>query len=274
MTSRKKKDKRSYGWLPDFPEKRDFQYRGYGWLPDSPGKKRDPKFRPYRKRKLAPSFQIKDLPPVLNQGSLGSCVHNAIGNAHLFAQRQQLKPEVFLPSRLFGYYNTRVMERTVSIDAGCSIRNGFKSISRDGSCPEGMWPYLISKFRQKPTKVCYDEGRKHQALNYFRVTQVEYLIKEAIFSGYPVVFGFSVYESFESARVAQTGTVPMPNFDRERMLGGHAVLAVGYNDATKRFRCMNSWGEGWGDKGYFTLPYAYLRDPDLSADFWILKLVE
>ena len=98
-------------------------------------------------------------------------------------------------------------------------------------------------------------------------------IKGCLAHGYPFVFGFPVYESFESQEVAKTGVVPMPG-SSEQMLGGHAVLAVGYDDATQRFLVRNSWGDGWGMGGYFTMPYAYLMDRGLSSDFWAILSVE
>jgi C1A family cysteine protease len=98
-------------------------------------------------------------------------------------------------------------------------------------------------------------------------------MKGCIASGFPFVVGFAVYESFESDAVARTGTVPLPA-PTEAVIGGHAVLAVGYDDAKQRFHMMNSWGAGWGDKGFFTMPYAYLTDEDLSADFWTIRIVE
>jgi C1A family cysteine protease len=79
-----------------------------------------------------------------------------------------------------------------------------------------------------------------------------------------------VYESFESAEVAKTGVVPMPGPD-ERLLGGHAVLAIGYVASTRMFIVRNSWGTKWGDGGYFTMPYAYLEDRNLSDDFWTIR---
>jgi C1A family cysteine protease len=97
-------------------------------------------------------------------------------------------------------------------------------------------------------------------------------MKGCLSSGYPFVFGFTVYESFESEDVARTGNVPMPGAD-ERIVGGHAVLAVGYDDDESRFICRNSWGSDWGDAGYFYMPYAYLLDNNLSDDFWTIRLV-
>jgi C1A family cysteine protease len=97
-------------------------------------------------------------------------------------------------------------------------------------------------------------------------------MKGCLASGYPFVFGFTVYESFESQEVAKTGKAPMPK-PGEQVLGGHAVVAVGYDDGQQCFIVRNSWGLKWGMKGYFTLPYGYLTDLNLSNDFWSIRLV-
>ena len=95
-------------------------------------------------------------------------------------------------------------------------------------------------------------------------------MRSCLADGFPFVFGFTVYESFESQSVAKTGVVPMPK-PKEKVMGGHAVIGVGYNDAQKRFIVRNSWGQGWGMKGYFTIPYAYLGNKNLSDDFWTIR---
>jgi C1A family cysteine protease len=98
-------------------------------------------------------------------------------------------------------------------------------------------------------------------------------MKGCLASGYPFVFGFTVYSSFEGAKVAQSGIVPMPG-SAEKPIGGHAVLAVGYDDDTREFLVRNSWGPGWGIKGYFKMPYAYLTAPKLATDFWTIRGVD
>jgi C1A family cysteine protease len=99
-------------------------------------------------------------------------------------------------------------------------------------------------------------------------------MQKTLAAGFPFVVGFAVYESFESNAVEKTGTVPMPDVNNEELLGGHAVLCVGYDNSTSRYILRNSWGPNWGNKGYFTLPYAYLEDNDLADDFWVIKLIE
>ena len=211
-------------------------------------------------------------PPVYDQGQLGSCTANAIAGALQFNQIKQKVKDVFPPSRLFIYYNERVIENTVDEDSGAMIRDGIKTVAKEGGPHETLWPYNISKFKTKPSAAAYKDGVKHRAILYQRLTAVDTQFKGCLASGYPFVFGFAVYESFETAAVAKTGVVPMPQA-KEQQLGGHAVLAVGYDDASERFIVRNSWGTGWGIDGYFTIPYAYLLDGNLADDFWTIKSV-
>jgi C1A family cysteine protease len=186
---------------------------------------------------------------------------------------KQALRDVFVPSRLFIYYNERVIEGTVDEDAGAMIRDGMKSVAKQGAPHEPLWPYVIGKFRTKPSRPAYQDATKHQAVLYQRLVQHITQFQACLAGGYPFVFGFSVYESFESDAVARSGRVPMPKAS-ERLLGGHAVVAVGYDDAKRQFIVRNSWGGGWGMHGYFTMPYDYLFDSNLSDDFWTVKLVE
>jgi C1A family cysteine protease len=247
-----------FGWIPDLPDTRDHLYSAP--LPTL--------------QALPPKADLRDLcPPVLNQGQLGSCTANAIASAHRFDQIKQDPRRAFAPSRLFIYYNERVMEHTVAQDSGAMLRDGIKSIAQQGVCPESRWAYVVSKFATRPPAACYTAALDHQALSYQRLLQSVTQMKGCLASGYPFVFGFTVYESFASDAVTHTGTVPLPS-PEESLLGGHAVMAVGYDDATQRFLVMNSWGTTWGDEGYFTMPYAYLTDGDLAADFWTVRVVE
>ncbi len=252
----------------------DRKIKRYGWIPDLPDA-RDHTFALARPLATVPS--TTDLrphcPPVLDQGQLGSCTANAIANAHLFEQMKQKAKTIFSPSRLFIYYNERLLEGTVKLDSGASLRDGIKTVNKQGVCPETMWPYKVRKFAVKPGKQCYRVALEHQALEYQRIPQVLSQFKACLAAGYPFVFGFSVYESFESPEVAKTGLVPMPQ-PGEGQLGGHAVLAVGYDDGQKRFIVMNSWGIGWGMGGYFSIPYDYLTQAGLSDDFWTIRFVE
>ncbi len=244
------------GWVPDLPDHRDHLYAA------------PPRYLVALPKKVD---LRKKCPPVYDQGDLGSCTANAIGGAFQFEQLKQ-KADDFVPSRLFIYYNERVIEHSVDTDAGAAIRDGIKSVASIGVCPETEWPYVIAKFAVKPPNPCYVHAAKHKVLSYQRLSHTLNQMKGCLASGYPFVFGFTVYESFESDEVAQTGHAPMPG-PKEATLGGHAVLSVGYDDASQWFIVRNSWGAKWGMKGYFTLPYQYLMDDNLADDFWTIRLV-
>ena len=211
-------------------------------------------------------------PPVYDQGDLGSCTANAIGAAIEFDQiKQGMQP--WVPSRLFIYYNERVVEGTVNEDAGAEIRDGIKVVNSQGVCPELNWPYNPSQFTTKPILECYDIAKQHPAVLYHSVNQDLHSLQQVLASGFPVVFGFTVYESFESDVVAKTGIMGMPK-RHEQTLGGHAVLCVGYDNAKKQMIVRNSWGPTWGDQGYFHMPFDYITDKKLASDFWVIQSVK
>jgi hypothetical protein len=178
--------------------------------------------------------------------------------------------EVRRPSRLFLYYNERAREGTIHSDAGASLRDGLKSLVQQGVCPEYIWPYDVNDFATCPTRACYAAAQHSRAAVYRRVRHTIDDLKNCLAAGFPIACGIAVYTSFEDSGVAQTGTVPLPNLAHESHLGGHAIVLVGFNDETEVFIFRNSWGTQWGDAGYGTLPFAYIEDADLAADFWIL----
>lgn len=244
----------------------------YGWIPDLPDS-RDRMYRAPRKIALPKAVDLRaNCPPVYDQGDLGSCTANAIAGAIAFDQRKEKLAQLFTPSRLFIYYNERALEGTVSTDSGAMIRDGIKTVASQGVCAEPMWPYIEQKFADRPPAPCYKAGKLHPAVSYSRLVQDPVQLKACLASGYPFVFGFTVYESFEDEAVAHTGIASMPE-EGETVLGGHAVMAAGYDDAHGRFLVRNSWGSGWGMGGYFTIPYAYLTDGNLAADFWTIRVV-
>ncbi|MGA2107622.1 MAG: C1 family peptidase [Syntrophorhabdales bacterium] len=250
-----------------------YKIKRYGWTPDLPDHRDHLFAAPFAVlQQLPTSIDLrKQCPPVYDQGELGSCTANAIGAAMEFERMKQGFQD-FMPSRLFIYYNERVIEGTVASDSGAQIRDGIKSVGAQGVCPESEWPYDVAQFATKPGPQCYADAIKDKAVLYQRLSYNLNQMKGCLASGYPFVFGFTVYDSFESQEVAKTGVAPMPQTG-EQTLGGHAVLAVGYDDGQQRFIVRNSWGTGWGMEGYFTLPYAYLIDSNLADDYWTIRLV-
>jgi C1A family cysteine protease len=246
-----------FGWLPDLPDHRDRLYAApmevTGALP-------------------AKADLRAQCPPIYDQSQLGSCTANAIAGAIEFDRLKQNLAD-FTPSRLFIYYNERVIEHSVDSDSGAQIRDGIKSINKQGDCPETEWPYVTAKFKTRPPKKCYADALKYKVVSYQRVTQSMSQLKGCLASGWPFVFGFSVYESFERATVAKTGHASLPK-SGEAVIGGHAVVGVGYDDTKQWFVVRNSWGGKWGMAGCFTLPYAYLTDENLASDFWTIRVVQ
>jgi C1A family cysteine protease len=250
------RNKKGYGWIPDLPDHRDYIYSAPAEVLAS----------------LPTSVDMRSqCPPIYDQGEVGSCTGNAIAGAVQFDLMKQHIQD-FIPSRLFIYYNERVMEGTINSDSGASIRDGIKSVVNQGVCPETEWPYDTNKFTDEPSQQCYTDALKTKAASYSTVAQTLSQMKGCLASGYPFVIGFTVYQSFESEEVAKTGAVQMPSPD-DGVVGGHAVLVVGYDDSQNSFICRNSWGTEWGMGGYFSMPYAYLLDENLSDDFWTIRMV-
>lgn len=237
-----------YDWRPDLPDHRDHTFAVAKALP----------------KKLPASVDLSArFPAVFDQGNLGSCTGNAIAGAFAFAHPG------FIASRLMAYYNARALEGTVRQDAGAQIRDVVKGMNKTGACAERTWPYLITKFANKPSASAFAEATQHRVSNYQRLTSLDDMLA-CLGSGEPFVFGFSVYDAFESEEVAKTGVLNMPAAS-EQLLGGHAVVAVGYNQKTQRFKIRNSWGADWGQNGYFTIPFDYLQSSDLADDFWVVR---
>lgn len=252
--------------------RRPSRHGAYGWVRDLPDFRDQIYSAPLAPRELPPSVDLRpQCPPVYNQGQLGSCTGNAIAAAIEFDQRKQGSAQ-FTPSRLFIYYNERAMEGTLNQDCGAQPRDGIKSVAKLGAPPETDWPYDPAQWAVKPRPAAYAAARKDLVASYARVAQSLDQMQGCLAAGYPFVFGFAVYESFESAAVASTGVVPMPA-STEKQTGGHCVAAVGYNAAQSTFLIRNSWGAGWGMDGYCTMPFAYLLNANLASDFWTIRSV-
>jgi len=246
-----------FGWIPDLPDQRDFLYAAPA---------------PYQS-KVPKSVDLRtQCPPVYDQGQLGSCTANAIAGAIEFDQKKANLTE-FTPSRLFIYFNERTMEGTVNSDSGAQIRDGIKSVATLGAPPESDCPYNIAAFTKKPPAKAYSDAKQHLIVLYQRLIQELGTLKGCLASGFPFVFGFTCYESFEGQAVAKSGILPMPS-SSEKIVGGHAVLCVGYDDASQHFLVRNSWGPAWGIKGYFKMPYAYLTNHRLASDLWTIRSVQ
>lgn len=245
-----------YGWIPDLPDQRDYSYTRLAVsIPSLPDKI---DLRPF-------------CTPIENQGNIGSCTANVLVGNLEYLKKKQLKKIIDF-SRLFLYYNERVIRNTVKVDSGASLRDGIKTLVKLGDCLEKIWPYDIKHFEDKPIEDAYKNARDYQIKSYYRIKSIEEM-KHTLSNGFPFVFGFALYESFETKSVAKTGYVTIPKRD-ERLLGGHAVMAVGFDESKKIFIVRNSWGKKWGDRGYFYMPYGYLSNSRLASDFWTIRNME
>jgi C1A family cysteine protease len=239
-------------WVSDKPDTRDYRY--------SITQKVSPNLvdlRPY-------------CSPIENQGSLSSCTGQAIAGAIELLNKRNGKPTDV--SRLFIYYYERLLLGTVDYDSGAYIRDGIKATNHYGASLESLWPHDIRKFKHEPITEAKNDALNRKVTRYERVTSFDGCI-DALNNGYPVIMGFHVYTSFMSASVARTGVMPYPNTRREKLLGGHAVLLVGYDKRKKVFIARNSWGTLWGAKGYFYMPFNVVTNTSMSSDYWIIKSV-
>jgi C1A family cysteine protease len=245
--------KRYYGWIKQEEDNRDHQF--------------------YRMISHVDLPPVKDLrtpintPPIVDQSQIGSCGANSSASVFLYEEISQGELNVTLKSRLFIYYFTRKLMGTVRQDSGVDNRTLMKCLNKYGACDESLWPYIISKYRTRPVKQAIAAALNHTVKEYLSINQTLTDLKASIAQGHPFVLGFNVPESFESAEMAKTGILKMPS-SREKIVGGHDVYAIAYSDETETFTIGNSWGDAWGQKGYFEMPYEFICDPNWATDFW------
>ncbi len=273
--------------------------RGMGWIPDYPD------FRDYTEETeevksvlgLARVLKAKSLPvsidlrewcsPIEDQGALGSCTAHAGVGVIEYYERKSFGRHMDA-SRLFLYKVTRNLMKMKG-DTGAYLRTTMGGMVLFGVPPEEYWPYREDEkeFDQEPPAFCYAFAQNYQTVKYFRhdlpETKAEEILRKVkayLFKGHPAMFGFTVYSSIEQAD--KTGRIPFPS-PKERIEGGHAVVAIGYDDKMKiknkygkietsgALLIRNSWGNGWGEGGYGWLPYEYVLK-GLAEDFWsVLK---
>lgn len=256
------------GWHPDHPDFRDYTFTANPAIVQALPSKVD----------LSPQC-----PPVYDQGRIGSCTANAIAAAVQFDRLKTKQSPDFVPSRLFVYYNERKIEGSVKYDSGAQIRDGIKSVATQGVCSETEWPYddtppkkdggafpAGARDGKLPTAQCYKDALKTKVVSYHSVNQTLADLQGCLAEGYPIVFGFTVYSSWQDPVTGWKTNVPMPSA-HDTVLGGHAVLCVGYDQATQMFKFRNSWGPSIGEKGYFYMPFAFLTNPKLCQDFWTVR---
>ena len=235
--------------------------RKYGWKPSLPNNAK--KYSVCHSTISLPplvDLRPKDV-PIYDQGDIGSCVGNGTAGVINFIQ-----PQV-APSRLFIYYNARVIEGDPQQDGGAEIHDAITSVVKQGVCPESLWEYDTTKFAVEPDEEAYSTAKTDLVTDYFSLQTISDL-KQCLASGYPIVFGATVFEELESSEVARSGVLPMPT-NPGNPIGGHCMVLVGYNESQNQFIVRNSWGSGWGQKGYLMIPYAYIEQ--FASDFWTIR---
>jgi C1A family cysteine protease len=254
---------------------------GYGAAPD-PVDKRDFLYKPPKNLgKLPEKVDLRPIcPGVHEQGDPPTCTGFAISAAFQIQQRRQSLVD-FWPSPLFIYYTERAMQRAQHRKGGANLRAGLRAVSQHGVCPEKLWPYSQkwAVIRTKPPAKAYEFAEHHKILNYQRLEQGSRsdtaflkLLKSRLKEGATFMFAFKVYKSFEEDPDLKSGVMPVPH-PHEDFITWHAVLAVGYDDARRQLLVRNSWGPGWGHKGYFWMPYEFIVRKEMTADFWTITAV-
>ena len=258
--------------------------RIYGHKPDPVSIIRKPRARKFTAGTLPRKVSLRSqMPPIFDQGQLGSCTANAFCGLLGFLQ---LKYEgKFDPkSRLFLYYNERASENTIQEDAGAMPIDGIKSLQTQGICPESLWGYDISQFTVQPPANCYQSALALKLLKNQSLSTLEDMM-DCLASGYPFALDMQVYPGLEGDTVAQNGKLPMPT-PGEQCLGGHYVDVIGYDLDIQLFpgsagslEVRNSWGASWGDAGHFWMPIEYvtnitLMGGALTSDYWELETDE
>lgn len=249
----------------------------FGWVRQKPDS-RDQLFLVPRRitASLPPAFDLSaGMPGQLDQENIGSCGPNTASEHIQYDQKVQ-SDIVVPPSRLFTYWTTRYLMGTVGEDSGVDNRTLAKALNKYGFCAETEWPYITSKFTLQPPSSCFVNALQNRITSYATVAQVLSQMKGTIVSGFPFVFGFTVFPSMLTDQVAETGIVPMPS-PAESAVGGHDVLIYSYSDKRGTFKFRNHWmnapGEPWGSAGDGEIPYEYCVNPNLAGDFWVYNAV-
>jgi C1A family cysteine protease len=250
--------KRKYNLRFDEPHEKDYYYKA--------------------PRKTNPNSVnlVEDLPKhqqcPYDQGKLGSCTANSVVFMYAYYEIKQKNNDLFMPSRLFVYYNARKLFGDPDEDTGASIKQAIKSLAKYGVCEEKYWPYDASKVLVCPKTKCYKQAKECKVIAYARVDQALKQLKITLNKGNPIGFGFQIYKSFETNKVKHSGVYDYKEND-EKSIGGHAVILVGYDDEKQMFMVRNSWGSDWSDDGYFWLPYKFVTNSEHCNDFWIITSV-
>jgi C1A family cysteine protease len=280
------------GWLPDRPDVRDLTHESTE-IKDLLGNSGSKTLQALatagtESTEVPTSADLREwFSPVEDQEQIGSCTANAACGMLEYYQRRTFGKHVDM-SRLFVYKVTR-QYLGLTGDTGAYLRSVMGSLALFGAPPEKYWPYDTAKFEEDPPAFCFAFAQNYQALTYFRLDpagqsgeQTLAVVKNHLAAGVPAIFGFTVYTTIRKPK--KPGDIPFPA-KGENTLGGHAIVAVGYDDERKvqnpsdgtvqtgAFLIRNSWGTTWGEEGYGWLPYEYVRQ-GLAEDWWAMTSAE
>jgi len=205
--------------------------------------------------------------PVERQLHLGSCTGQATVGAYELLLNKDAPDKFTDLSRLFVYYNARLLENNVDSDIGAYVRDAIKGLKQYGVCSESYWPYNIENFARTPSVSSYEDAKKRNIKKYYRILNLDDIL-DALNADHPVVFSMLVYDSFESLS-DQTTIVPMPA-ESESPIGGHAMCFVGYDLKKELVLARNSFGPDWCMNGYCWIPFEYVKSE--TMDSWIFDI--
>ena len=225
---------------------------------------------PYKstKQTLRESVSLKEwATPVKDQGALGACSGNAVASAYELLLNKQDPSQTRDLSRLFVYYNARLLENDVENDSGVYIKDAVKAVNKFGICLERTWPYVIENFAVTPSALAYHDAGYRNIKNYFRVSGLDDSL-DALNDNWPILFSLQVYRGFElMGKGSETIPTPEPG---EEPYGGHAMVMVGYDLPGSKILCQNSFGVNWGIDGFCWMTFDYLTNQVM--DSWIFDI--
>jgi C1A family cysteine protease len=206
--------------------------------------------------------------PIEDQGHLGSCTGQAVVGAYELLLNKEVPAQFLDLSRLFVYYNARLIENAINEDVGAYMRDAVKATHKYGICNEKLWPYNISDFAVTPSITSYDDARHRTIKNYYRISVLEDIL-DALNKEMPVVFSIRVYASFDDLYNTDAPVTKTPS-DGDAPIGAHAMCFVGYDLPKKMLLARNSFGTDWGMKGYCYIPFDYARTEVM--DSWVFDI--
>ena len=241
----------------------DIEFNKFGWIRDPPDHRDHIKIL-NNQSSLKEVDLRNNMPGIYDQKEIGSCVASAVAAAYEYNKIILDENHIFIPSKLFIYYNTRKIEKRINYDSGATIRNTIKSLNKYGVCCETKWNNDKSLFQHKPYDECYTSI---SLIKYYRICQnldnIKYILEKEI----PIIFGMSIYANFN---VINNNILDIPD-KTDKYIGGYCGLCVGFIQEKKLFIVRASFGVEWGDKGYFYMPYDYVLNKGLCSDFWIVE---